>query len=75
MTLKIYEVVSSSKRNVSKSYALWAGTYKNRIDQPEKQNGHNFPLKNLVVSFGNCIFDNSNWDKIKESMIKNPYLE
>ena len=41
----------------------------------KKQNGHNFPLKNLVVSFGNCIFDNSNWDKIKESMIKNPYLE
>ena len=34
--LNLYEKASSSKINLSKSQALWAGTYKNRYDKPGK---------------------------------------
>ena len=33
-------------------------------------NDYSFPLKNLVVNFGNFILENSNWDKIGEDIIK-----
>ena len=34
--LNLYEKASSSKINLSKSQALWAGTYKNRYNKPGK---------------------------------------
>ena len=38
----------------------------------DKWNGRNFPLKDLVVIFGNSIPDKSNWDKISTGKIKQP---
>ena len=35
-----------------------------------KRNGHNFLLNSFVVSFGNSVFNNSNWDRISEGIIK-----
>ena len=35
-----------------------------------KWNCHNFPLKYLLVNFGNSILDKSNWEKISEGIIK-----
>ena len=34
-----------------------------------------FSIKILRVTFGKSILNNSNWDKISEGIIKNPYLE
>ena len=32
-------------------------------------------IKILGVNFGNSILHNSNWDKISEDIVENPYLE
>ena len=70
MVLKLYEDASSSKINFPKSQALWAGIYKNRIDQPGQMKWSQFS-----INFGNSILDDLNWDKISEGVIKKPYLE
>ena len=48
--LKLYEDASSSKINFSKSQALWARSYKNRIDQPGQMKSWKFPLKYLELT-------------------------
>ena len=59
-----------------KSQALWAGAYKNRIDQPGQMELPQFSIKILGVNFGNSILDSFNWDNISEAIIKKtPYLE
>ena len=49
MILKLYEG-ESTKTNFSKSQGLWAGTYKNRTDQPGQIKLSKFPLKYLVLT-------------------------
>ena len=70
MILKLYENESTSKRNFSKSRALWTGTCKSRINQPEQMEWSQFSIKNLVINFGNSILNNYNWDKISEGTVK-----
>ena len=72
MILKLYEDASSSKINFSKSQALWAGAYENRIDQPGQMEWPQFSIKIIGVNFANSILDNSNWDKTSEGIIKKP---
>ena len=48
--LKLYDDVTSSKINFSKSLALWAGAYKNKISQPGKMKYWKFPLKYLELT-------------------------
>ena len=55
--------------------ALWAGAYKNRIDQPGQIEWSKFSIKILGVNFGISILYNSNWEKIRKSIIKNTYRE
>ena len=43
---------------------------KTELINHDNQNGHSFPLKTLVVNFGNFIHDNANWDKASEGIIK-----
>ena len=68
--LNLYEKASSSKINLSKSQALWAGTYKNRYDIPGKMAWSNFSIKILGITFDNAVPDNSNWDKISANIAK-----
>ena len=69
MILKLYEnaVQRETFQNV-KPYRL--EHIKVELINQDKWNGHNLPLKNLVVAFGNSNLDNSNWDNIRESIIK-----
>ena len=53
-----------------RSQALWDGVYI-KIDQPIQMEWSKVFIKILRISFGNSILDNSNWDKISESIIKN----
>ena len=55
--LKLYEKASSSKINLSKSLALWAGSYKNRYYKPENMEWSNFSVKILGINFDNFISD------------------
>ena len=68
--LNLYEKASSSKINLSKSQALWAGSYKNRYDKPGKIVWSNFSIKILGITFDNAVPDNSNWDKISANIAK-----
>ena len=47
--LNLYEKASSSKINLSKSQALWAGAYKNRYDKPGNMASSNFSIKILGI--------------------------
>ena len=49
--LKLYDT-SSSNKNFSKSQALWAGSYKNRIDKTGQMVWSQFPINIVVVYFG-----------------------
>ena len=64
--LKLYEDASSSKINFSKSQALWARSYKNRIDHEIMK----ISIKILGVNFGNPILNNYKSDKISEVLAK-----
>ena len=66
MILKLYEDASSSKINFSKSQALWARSYKNRIDHEIMK----ISIKILGVNFGNPILNNYKSDKISEVLAK-----
>ena len=68
--MKLYEKASSSKINLSKSLALWAGSYKNRYYKPENMEWSNFSVKILGINSDNFISDNSNWDKISVNIAK-----
>ena len=68
--LKLYEEVSSSKINFTKSKALWAGDYKNRFDKPGNMVWSNLSIKILGINFANSNLDNSIWDKISENIAK-----
>ena len=72
--LNLYEKASSSKINLSKSQALWAGTYKNRYDKPGKMAWSNFSIKILGITFDNAVPDNSNWDKISANIAKRIHI-
>ena len=72
--LNLYEKASSSKINLSKSQALWAGTYKNRYDKPRKMVWSNFSIKILGITFDNAVPDNSNWDKISANITKRIHI-
>ena len=72
--LNLYEKASSSKINLSKSQALWAGTYKNRYDKPGKVAYFNFSIKILGIPFDNAVPDNSNWDKISANIAKRIHI-
>ena len=61
--LELYETASSSKINLSKSHALWAGEYKNRYDQPGNMEWSSLSIKILGINFGNVNLANSIWDK------------
>ena len=54
---------------------LYENTSSSRINFPKSQVSAQFPIKILGVNFGNCILDNSKWEKISEGILKNPYLE
>ena len=71
MILKLYKDAFISK---VKSQVLWAGAYKSKIDQPGQMEWSQFSIKYLGVNFGNSILDNSNWDKINESIRKIIYI-
>ena len=58
----------------SQIQALWAGAYKNRIDQSGQMEWSQFSIKIIGVSFVNSILDNSNWDKISEGIIKKIHI-
>ena len=62
--LKLYEETSSSKIKLFKN-----------PNQPGQMEWSQFSIKILRVTFGKSILNNSNWDKISEGIIKNPYLE
>ena len=72
--LDLYERVSSSKINLSKSQALWAGGFTNRYDKPENMEWSNFSIKILRINFDNFISDNSNWDKISVNIAKRIHI-
>ncbi len=61
-TLKLYERASGAKINVEKCKGLWAGQYKNRIDQPLGFDWYNdyIPEKILGLYFGNTDCTNKN---------------
>ena len=61
---------SSSKTNLSKAKPYGQEHIKIELTNQGKWNCHNFPLKYLLVNFGNSILDNSNWEKISEGIIK-----
>ena len=69
--LKLYEEDFSSKINFSKSQALQAVTYKNRTDKPGQMARSKLPIKMLMVNFVNSSLNNSNWNKISDSLTKN----
>ena len=54
--LELYEKASSSKINLSKSQALWAGGYKNRHDKPGNMKWLNLSIKILGINFENFVF-------------------
>ena len=73
--LNLYEKASGSKiYNLSKSQALWVGTYKNRYDKPGKMAWSNFSFKILGITFDNAVPDNSNWDKISANIAKRIHI-
>ena len=68
--LKLYEDASSSKINLTKSQALWSGSYKDRYDKPGNMIRSNFSIKILGINFDNFTSDNSNWDKVSANIAK-----
>ena len=68
--LELYEKASSSKINLSKSQALWAGGYKNRYDKPRNMKWSNLSIKLLGINFENFVPDNSNRNKISIHIAK-----
>ena len=72
--LKLYEDAFNSKIKFSKTQALSAGAYKNRIDGPGQMEWSQFFIKKLGVNFGYAILDNSNWNKISEGIIKKIHI-
>ena len=61
----------AQRENFRKAKPYGLEHIKMHLINQDKWNGYYFPLKNLVVNFGNSIIDNSNWDKISEGIIKN----
>ena len=74
MILKLYEDASSSKINFSKSQALWAGAYENRIDQPGQMEWPQFSIKIIGVNFANSVLDNSSCDKTSQGITKKTHI-
>ena len=72
--LKLYEDASSSKINLTKSQALWSGSYKDRYDKPGNTIWSNFSIKILGINFDNFTSDNSNWDKISANAAKKIHI-
>ena len=67
---KLHEGPSSSNINFSKSQALGVGTCKNKTDKPGQMAWSQFSINTLGVNFGNSALDNSNRDKINETLTK-----
>ena len=63
--------IIAQRKTFQKSKALQAVTYKNRTDKPGQMTRSRLPIKNASVNFVNSSLDNSNWDKISESLTKN----
>ena len=57
--MKVYENESTSKITL-KNQVLWAGAYKNRIDQPGQIEWSQFFIEILGVNFDNSFLHNSN---------------
>ena len=55
-------------------WKLYEDAYSSKINFSKIQ-ACTISSKILGVNFGNCIVDNSKWDKISECIVKNPYLE
>ena len=72
--LDLYEKASSSKINLSKSQALWAGGYKNRYDKPGNMAWSNLSIKILGITLDNFVPDDSNWDKISANIAKRIHI-
>ena len=70
LILKLYEKAFSSKTNFSKIHALWASTYRFRIDKPGQMVWSQFSIKILGVHFVNFVLDNNNWDLINDKSTK-----
>ena len=68
--MKLYENESTSKMNLTTKQVLWAGAYKNRIDQPGQIEWSQFFIEILGVNFDNSFLHNSNWGKISEGIIR-----
>ena len=53
---------SSTKINLSKIQAFWAGTYKNRTDKQGQIIWSELSIKILGLHFVNPVLGNNNWD-------------
>ena len=72
--LNLYEKAPSSKINLCKSQALWAGGYKNRFDKPGNMEWSNFSIKIFGINIDDFIADNTNWDKISVNIAKRIHI-
>ena len=53
LILKLWEIISSSKINFSKSQTLWAWVYEKRNDKQKQMAWSKFSIKIVGVHFGN----------------------
>ena len=68
--LKSFEKASSSKINISKIQALWAGTYIKKHDKSDQMVLSQLSIKIFGAHFDNSILENNTWDIIIDKLAK-----